>query len=463
MKQMNNLNIKAKILDIYSSYPYAIQQKAFLIIISCIAIIPYFLYMISYFILQILEKWNITGFHIYYFHTPIHIILFFCVLSVIYLLLKGKYQQSQFVLGCIFSGAIPLILLASTFSAIGIIKTPDVNEVLILKFFYIIISVILPLSACLIFGLKRTYLAIFITVEICILIIRFSEPESGEIPTHILNYLSLAAFITLGAAGVFIYLYSRITDKSIYLAETELAKNKELNANLEHKVIERTQRIKNIETSLKKYLPKQLVETITKGEQAAEPKTERRKLTVFFSDIKGFTDLTESMEAEDMSKLLNEYLTEMTNIAHKWGGTVDKFIGDAIMIFYGAPVETPDKDNALNCVKMSIEMQRRMQELQKKWFHEGIENPLEIRIGISTGTATVGNFGAEDRLSYTVIGSQVNIASRLEGICEPNKIKISHPTWALISEEIDCTPGEKVKVKGIHREIMTHDVIMEGV
>ena len=136
-----------------------------------------------------------------------------------------------------------------------------------------------------------------------------------------------------------------------------------------------------------------------------------------------------------------------------------KFIGDAVMIFYGAPEETPDKDNALNCVKMAIDMQEKMKELQKKWFHEGIENPLEIRIGISTGTATVGNFGAEDRLSYTVIGSQVNIASRLEGICEPNKIKISHPTWALISEEIECTPGEKVKVKGINREIMTYDVL----
>ena len=166
------------------------------------------------------------------------------------------------------------------------------------------------------------------------------------------------------------------------------------------------------------------------------------------------------MEAEDMSKLLNEYLTEMTNIANKWGGTVDKFIGDAVMIFYGVPEETPDKDNALNCVKMAIEMQERMKELQNKWFHEGIENPLEIRIGISTGTATVGNFGAEDRLSYTVIGSQVNIASRQEGICEPNKIKISHPTWALISDEIACDPGEKVKEKGINREIMTYDVLM---
>jgi len=265
--------------------------------------------------------------------------------------------------------------------------------------------------------------------------------------------------------AVFFFFSSRITDNSLEVTEQELAKNKELNANLEQKVFERTQELseknnilQNIESSLKKYLPKQLVETITKGDHTAEPKTERRKLTVFFSDIKGFTDLTESMEAEDLSKLLNEYLTEMTNIANKWGGTVDKFIGDAVMIFFGAPEETPDDENAINCVKMAIDMQNKMKELQTKWFNEGIENPLEIRIGISTGTATVGNFGAEDRLSYTVIGGQVNIASRLESLCEPGKILISHQTWAFVKDQIECE--EREKVKGIQRELMVYDVVM---
>lgn len=185
-------------------------------------------------------------------------------------------------------------------------------------------------------------------------------------------------------------------------------------------------------------------------------KTERRKLTVFFSDIKGFTDITESLEAEDLASILNEYLTEMMTIAHKWGGTVDKFIGDAVMIFFGAPETRPDKENALNCVKMAMEMQQRMKQLQQKWFHEGFETPLQIRIGISTGTATVGNFGAEERLSYTVIWGQVNIASRLESICDPNGIKISHQTWALANDEIECTEGEKVRVKGINRDILTY-------
>lgn len=149
----------------------------------------------------------------------------------------------------------------------------------------------------------------------------------------------------------------------------------------------------------------------------------------------------------------------MTIITHKCGGTVDKFIGDAIMIFFGAPERTPDKENALNCVKMAIEMQEKMKKLQIKWFNDGFENPLHIRIGISTGTSTVDNFGAEDRLSYTVIGGQVNIAARLEGICQPDEIMISHPTWAFVKDEIECTPGEKVSVKGINREIMTYKVL----
>ena len=231
----------------------------------------------------------------------------------------------------------------------------------------------------------------------------------------------------------------------------------DLNQNLEAKVREQLDTIMKGD-ELKRYLPPQLVDSIVKGEKHVTFENERRKLTIFFSDIKGFTETTDSMEAEELSQLLNEYLTEMTKIAHKYGGTIDKFIGDAIMIFFGAPESTTEKDQALRSVRMAIEMQEKMRELKNKWFKSGIEYPLEIRIGINTGTATVGNFGAEDRLSYTAIGGQVNLASRLEGLCNPGGILISHSTWAQVEEEIPCKLRGKVKVKGINREILVYDV-----
>ncbi len=231
----------------------------------------------------------------------------------------------------------------------------------------------------------------------------------------------------------------------------------DLNQNLEEKVKEQLDTIMKGD-ELKRYLPPQLVDSIVKGEKHVTFENERRKLTIFFSDIKGFTETTDSMEAEELSLLLNEYLTEMTKIAHRYGGTIDKFIGDAIMIFFGAPESTTEKDQAHRCVKMAIEMQEKMKELKQKWFKSGIEYPLEIRIGINTGTATVGNFGAEDRLSYTAIGGQVNLASRLEGLCNPGGILISHSTWAHVEDEVPCKVRGKVKVKGINREILVYDV-----
>jgi len=211
---------------------------------------------------------------------------------------------------------------------------------------------------------------------------------------------------------------------------------------------------------LKRYLPQQLVNSILKGRHHVTYENERRKLTIFFSDLQGFTETTDNLEAEELTRMLNEYLTEMTVIANRYGGTIDKFIGDAIMIFFGAPDRTDDKDHAIRCVRMAMEMQTRMKILQNKWFDEGIEYPLSVRIGINTGLAMVGNFGAEERLSYTAIGGQVNLASRLEGVCEAGGILISHSTYALIKDEIQCEQKGKITVKGIHREILTYSVML---
>ena len=193
----------------------------------------------------------------------------------------------------------------------------------------------------------------------------------------------------------------------------------------------------------------QTLDTADSGESEAEVQTERKKLTVFFSDIKDFTATTEEMEPEDMTYLLNDYLTKMTEIALEFGGTIDKYIGDAVMVFFGDPETKGIKQDALAAVRMAIAMQRRMVDLRAKWADMGFRFPFHIRCGINTGYCNVGNFGSEQRIDYTIIGGQVNLAARLEAICEPDGVTISHETYSLVRDEIEADPMEPIQVKGI--------------
>jgi class 3 adenylate cyclase len=221
------------------------------------------------------------------------------------------------------------------------------------------------------------------------------------------------------------------------------------------------EKMDGLTSALRRYLPSQLVDSLEKGEGGGATTPRRKRITIFFSDIKDFTMTTDFMEPEDLTALLNDYLSEMTAIATKWGGTIDKFVGDAMMVLFGAPLGTTDAGDALRCVNMAVEMQRRMKSLDSKWYDMGVERPLRIRVGINTGIATVGDFGAHDRLSYTAIGGEVNLASRLEGLSEPGGIVISHSTWALVKDEIQCERREeKAIVKGIGRELTIYDVRM---
>ena len=229
-------------------------------------------------------------------------------------------------------------------------------------------------------------------------------------------------------------------------------------------VIDITQRVssqKKIEeltNKLSKYLSPQVYQSIFSGKQNVKIEAYRKKLTVFFSDIKGFTEITDRLEPEVLSSLLNSYLNEMSKIALKYGGTIDKFIGDAILIFFGDPESKGDKEDAKACVLMALEMRERMKHLRKLWEDQGISNPLDIRIGINTGYCNVGNFGSEDRLDYTIIGGEVNLASRLESNAEIGQILISHETYALIKKDVICQQKDEINVKGIAHKIQTYQV-----
>ena len=169
---------------------------------------------------------------------------------------------------------------------------------------------------------------------------------------------------------------------------------------------------------------------------------------MFFSDIADFTATTDDLEFEELTGLLNHYLTEMSKIALEHGATIDKYIGDAIVAFFGDPESRGVKEDALACVNMAIAMQRRLRELQSDWRDSGMERPFQLRIGVNTGYCTVGNFGSEDRMDYTIIGSPVNLAARLQSYGEPGSILLSHETYSLVKEAIRAEEQASIQVKG---------------
>ncbi len=227
----------------------------------------------------------------------------------------------------------------------------------------------------------------------------------------------------------------------------------------ENELADQTQTLQNLSNQLSKYLSPQIYQSIFTGQQSAHVTSQRKKLTVFFSDIAGFTEASDRMESEDLTSLLNEYLTEMSKIALTYGATIDKYIGDAIMIFFGDPVSRGLKEDALACVRMAIDMRKRLKELASIWDSRGFSEHMITRTGIHTGFCTVGNFGSEDRMDYTIIGGAVNLASRLEHNAQPGTILISHDTYSLVHSEIHCIEHETVKMKGLAYPVKTWVVV----
>jgi adenylate cyclase len=213
-----------------------------------------------------------------------------------------------------------------------------------------------------------------------------------------------------------------------------------------------------ISAKISHYLSPQIYKMIFSGQRDVTIHTERKNLTIFFSDIKDFTATTERLQPEQITALLNEYFTEMSAIALRHGGTIDKFVGDAILIFFGDPETKGTVEDAKACLRMAVAMQRRIAELNVKWRREGVEEPFRVRMGINTGVCNVGNFGSTERMDYTIIGGEANLAARLQSIAQPGHIVVSYETYALVRDIVAADALAPITMKGIGREVIPYAI-----
>jgi adenylate cyclase len=205
------------------------------------------------------------------------------------------------------------------------------------------------------------------------------------------------------------------------------------------------------------YVSATVVEELIKNPKALELGGVKREITSLFSDIANFTTISEGLDPQDLVKFLNEYFTEMTAIVFKHGGTLDKFEGDAIVAFWGAPLE--EKAHASKAAKAALEMQERLKDLRAKWAAEK-KPTITIRIGLNTGIAVVGNMGSAERFDYTAMGDTVNLASRLEGANKQygTAIMIGENTYAALAGTFATRELDSIRVKGKNKAIKVYEL-----
>lgn len=385
---------------------------------------------------------------------------FFAYFSLATSIIMGKYvgylQQTDFLI---------LLALALTTPNIGYLSSlTDIRKKTQDQLALIILDAIVASIIVLVLGEYNTITLIFI------LIIVFNTYLVANIRYTLLTLFILFSFTTAWTAILDPYLMPQPPTSVVvtailfagiyfcmcakYVHEIDADKEKLRQIIASH---DKQQQI--ISKKLSKYVSPQVWESIFGITKYTRIETQRKKLTVFFSDIKDFTQLSEELESESLTELLNHYLTEMSNIAQTYNGTIDKFVGDSIMIFFGDTNSLGAKKDAIAATSMALAMQNHMKVIRNYWHARGVALPLEIRMGINTGFCTVGNFGASTRMDYTIIGREVNLASRLENAAKPGEILISEETYALIKDVILCRDKGEIAVKGFSRPIRTYEVV----
>jgi class 3 adenylate cyclase/CHASE3 domain sensor protein len=228
----------------------------------------------------------------------------------------------------------------------------------------------------------------------------------------------------------------------------------ELNENLEKTVEDQLAQIRRAE-QLRRYLAPQIADAVLSGGAPVSLHSTRRNLSILFANIRGFTSMSERIEPEELIDALNQYFAVMTDVVFRHGGTLDKYVGDGILSFFGDPILF--EDHAERAVATALEMRGRLKALRARWM-EHLDEELNVGIGISTGYVTVGNIGSETRTEYTVIGNHVNLASRLAQIAEPNQILVSERTYAAVQRRVEATPLDEISLEGLQRPVRIFEI-----
>ena len=225
------------------------------------------------------------------------------------------------------------------------------------------------------------------------------------------------------------------------------------NRDLEAKVKEHVEQLRRY-NELRRYLSPKLSEIILSSGDTLGAAPQRKMMTVVFSDIRNFTSFTENLEPEELFPLMDKYLSEMTKIIHRYDGTLNKIIGDGLLVFYGDPI--PMTDHAQRAVMMAIDMQKKVLELKDEWLEYG--HDFGVGIGINTGYMTVGNIGSDMHKDYTVIGNQVNVASRLESLAKAGQILVSQRTYSKVKSMVEVEKVGIIQVQGLRDPVVTYNI-----
>ncbi|HEY6951717.1 MAG TPA: adenylate/guanylate cyclase domain-containing protein [Bacteroidota bacterium] len=273
-----------------------------------------------------------------------------------------------------------------------------------------------------------------------------------RLPSRWLSAAAISLVLLYGAAAAVLFLYGNII---LNVIRPSMIIVIGIFSTLAYRYINEEKEKMSLRRSFEAYFPPSVVRKIMANPDMITAAGQKKELTIMFTDIKSFTTYSSTMAPDQIQKMLNEYFGAMVDIVFKYEGTVDKFIGDGLMVFFGDP--EPQPDHAVRCVRAAIEMQLKCRELKLRWEKEGLF-PLRVRVGINSGPVVVGNMGSSRRLSYTALGSDVNLAQRLESNAPVEGILISHRTNDLLAGQIRTIPHDPILVKGLTEPVLVYEV-----